>query len=344
MPSNKPKFLIIGSGWYGCHAASFLIEKGFNVSIVDKSNDIFVGSSLKNQNRLHLGFHYPRSEETRKESETGCVKFLKKYPKFVCDIKNNIYCISKESILDYGTYCKIMKDKSKYFSNIEDLKNIKGSFGLNHELIDGAMNTQEKLINPKKVKKHFTQLLSKKMIIIDSTYHLEKLKKEYDYVLDCTFGQMENFGNFKYELSICLVYSSKIKNFAITIMDGPFFSLFPMDIKQNLMTLTHVSHTPVCVSSDIKHINKVKNNFQQKSLSKIIRNMENEVLPYIPHFDKICEYKDFYLSVKTKSNQKNDNRSLFWRKDNKTINFAGGKITGIFAMEEIIKSQIIDKL
>jgi hypothetical protein len=48
--------------------------------------------------------------------------------------------------------------------------------------------------------------------------------------------------------------------------------------------------------------------------------------------------------TKIKSNQKNDNRSLFWRKDDKTINFAGGKITGIFAMEEIIKSQIIDKL
>jgi short-subunit dehydrogenase len=39
MPSNKPKFLIIGSGWYGCHAASFLMEKGFNLILIERDGD-----------------------------------------------------------------------------------------------------------------------------------------------------------------------------------------------------------------------------------------------------------------------------------------------------------------
>ncbi len=344
MATNKPKILVIGSGWYGCHAALFLIKKGFDVSIVDKSNNIFVGSSFKNQNRLHLGFHYPRSEETRKESESGYKKFVKTYPQFVSDIKNNIYCVSKDSILDYSTYCKIMCDKKKYFETIKDYDSFKSAFGINVDLIDGAINTQEKLINPNKVKKHFTKTLSKKLINIESPLKIQNLEKEYDYVLDCTFGQKENFNNFKYELSICLVYSSKIKNYALTMMDGPFFSIFPMDIKENLYTLTHVNYTPVCVSHDINHINKMKCNFKQKPLAKIIRNMEKEVAVYIPYFNEMFKYESYYLSIKTKSDQKNDNRSLFWTKDGKKISFAGGKITGIFAMEEMLQNNFIDNL
>ena len=46
-----------------------------------KKKDIFNGASGYNQNRLHLGFHYPRSKKTRIQSKVGFYKFIKKVSK-----------------------------------------------------------------------------------------------------------------------------------------------------------------------------------------------------------------------------------------------------------------------
>ena len=127
-------------------------------------------------------------------------------------------------------------------------------------------------------------------------------------------------------------------------MDGPFFSIFPLGSKEGLYTLTHVKHTPIFNSNNINNINKLKNGLRQKHLEKIIRNIEKDVKVFIPNFEEIYEYKTYYLSIKTKSTEKNDNRSLFWHKDGKNLHFAGGKITGIFSMEEVLKEQILKKL
>jgi L-2-hydroxyglutarate oxidase LhgO len=59
------KIAVIGAGWFGCHIAYQLIKKNYSVKIYEERNDIFCGASGNNQNRLHLGFHYPRSLITR---------------------------------------------------------------------------------------------------------------------------------------------------------------------------------------------------------------------------------------------------------------------------------------
>ena len=73
------KYVIVGAGWYGCHIASLLVKNNKEILIIDKANDFFTGSSSKNQNRLHLGFHYPRSMETIHECKYGYEQFVKKY-------------------------------------------------------------------------------------------------------------------------------------------------------------------------------------------------------------------------------------------------------------------------
>ena len=62
----------------------------------------------------------------------------------------------------------------------------------------------------------------------------------------------------------------------------------------------------------------------------------------MPNFYETFEYKNYYLSIKTKYENKSDNRSLFHSVNGNTISFIGGKITGIFAMEEILKKILID--
>jgi hypothetical protein len=70
-----------------------------------------MGASGNNQNRLHLGFHYPRSYKTRIQSIKGFNEFVKKYPKFSNKIEKNLYFIANhnKNITDFDTYKSIMK-------------------------------------------------------------------------------------------------------------------------------------------------------------------------------------------------------------------------------------------
>ena len=51
--------------------------------IFEKGSEIFTQSSYKNQNRLHLGFHYARSYKTRKLCRDGHYKFIRDYGRHI---------------------------------------------------------------------------------------------------------------------------------------------------------------------------------------------------------------------------------------------------------------------
>ena len=81
---------IIGAGWFGCYIGHELIKRNYSVDIYEKKNDIFLNASGNNQNRLHLGFHYPRSSVTRKLSKAGFAKNKKKFSNISKKISNNL--------------------------------------------------------------------------------------------------------------------------------------------------------------------------------------------------------------------------------------------------------------
>ena len=66
------KIAIIGGGFYGSYLAyklSFL--KKFKIELFEKNNEILAETAIKNQYRLHTGFHYPRSEQTINQTING---------------------------------------------------------------------------------------------------------------------------------------------------------------------------------------------------------------------------------------------------------------------------------
>lgn len=136
------KIAIIGAGWYGCHLAICLIEHGHDIVIYEK-NKIFSGSSSKNQNRLHLGFHYPRSKKTRDLCKNGYEKFENKYTTIAKNVSANKYYISKNSILDFETFCGIFNHENiKYVLSNNNLNNTQGCISVNEKVIDSIDATQ----------------------------------------------------------------------------------------------------------------------------------------------------------------------------------------------------------
>ena len=144
------KIAIIGAGWYGCHFALSFIKKGLKVILYEKNEEIFSEASFNNQNRLHLGFHYPRSYKTRNQSKRGSRLFYLYYPDLIKNIDLSLYAIAKDSsIVDLDTYKAIMKSSELLFEDVSS------SIPLMLRNIEGVLDTNEKVIDCMAAKKFF---------------------------------------------------------------------------------------------------------------------------------------------------------------------------------------------
>ena len=336
--------IIIGSGWYGLHIAN-LLQNNYNITILEKNSDILSGSSSHNQNRLHLGYHYPRCSKTRNLSLKGYEKFIKKYGKLIDDFDNNYYAISKNSFIDFDTYLQIYSIPEYKHSIIKNtfLKNID----------ENLIKTNEKIINSNKVKSYF---ISKLKCNIKLNYEVCKIEKSNDkliindnLVCDMVFNCSNNFLNISpilnnkyiYEFTISLVYERvKFKNSfgAITLMDGNFFSIYPMDISNNYYTVTHVKYTPLKKSFNIDDIINTK--IDEKKVKEIKELMETDIIKYYSDFKNEFKYKRYFCAYKCKLNMTNDSRKCNISEKNNIISINCGKITGIFIVEEYLKSKL----
>ena len=329
---------IIGSGWYGLHTASLLQYK-HNVTIIEKHEEIFTQSSYYNQNRLHLGYHYPRCSKTQHMCKHNFNLFIEKYKDVVEDISLNLYFISKESRIDYDTYDYIYKNynHTKITNNI--LNNV----------YPICYDVNEKVINNSKVKKMFIEQLNNVTFILNYTVFSVKNTnngviinndKQFDIVIDCTNNHLNLSTQhiYNFEKTISLLYRKK-KNTsfnAITIMDGHFFSLYPINDKCIIYSLTHVKYTPIIVSNNIMDLYNTPINLSDIEIIKA--NIENDVIKYFPDFLEFFEYENYFFSTKTKllSSSITDSRECNIEKNENIISVNCCKISGIFEFEKYL--------
>lgn len=336
--------IIIGGGWYGCYIA-YVLQHKHNVTILEQCDNLFTGASYYNQNRLHIGYHYPRNFKTRKLCIDGYSQFLNMFSDLTENIDNNYYIIAKDSIMDYQTYAKIFQDYHKTHHYI--IPNT--MFGN----IDGdIIVTNEKYINPEKSRIFFSENLKCDLIF---NFKVESIKNknnkviindqiEADIVIDCTYNKL---GLVKelifYEKTISLLYkrTHKMSDFdAITVMDGEFVSLFPRTLSSNIYTLTHVKYTPLIKTSNLDELNNYL--ITADKVNFIKQKMEHDIKLYIPTFSMEFEYDGYFISNKCKPISVSDSRECFVIENSQIITIICGKITGIFDAEKSI-NKILSK-
>lgn len=356
------RVFILGCGLYGCHAAMTLKRLNIEFVMADITQEIFSGSSSKNQNRLHLGFHYPRSYKTRKECKEGYVKFIEAYNHSLESIEKNMYLIDNQSTLDLETYKNIYSYENIPFEDNQSTLSI--PFEYNTSMFQGLIRTDEKFINHRKLSEYFKNHLGDHMIrdfdfknlkLTPST--IEYDNNTYDLLFDCTYFQAPlpvSAPSCQYELCISLLYKYNTHNkptslFGFTVMDGGFFSIYPYDPSNNIYSLTDVVLTPVMKSTTFSVVKTYKDYLENSpsSIEIIKTKFEDNIAKYIPRFKDYFTYNSFYLSYKTKPcNTHTDDRSLIYVNDNtypKIHRFCGGKLTGVFTMESILKDLLSPK-
>jgi len=332
---SSMKFYIIGAGWYGCYLTYKLLNDNHDVMLVDKEDSIMSQSSSKNQNRLHLGFHYMRSYKTRSECINGYNLFMSEFGCLNKVIKNNIYIIHKNSMLDFETCKHIINYEKIPAEFISDYSY--DNFIFNKNSILGYIKCDEKQILFNDVILYFNEILKKNIFCNVTNLEEQITTFEPDYILNCTYGSLTNlfdthlFDSSTYFQEWCIsfiIQSNKKEEISITVIDGNFFSIYPYE--QNLYTLTHVTYTPYRKGP----INRIDNTITSKEAMSLYEKIIKDVKDIIINYDELFKYHGYFISNKLKKYSGSDDRSCNYHEvianNTKVISFIGGKITGIF--------------
>ena len=255
--------IIIGAGIYGLYAGLYCAKKNSRVLIVEYDDTPFGRASYVNQARVHNGYHYPRSYSTAKKSATYYQRFKDDYPFCINDGFEQIYASSKKfSWTNADEFQKFCHNVDILCEDVAPLRYFKQG------MCDGAFLTEECAYDAILLKKHFLHEISQyKNADILCGIRIERIKKEgksftvvtndgefnSPFVLNATYASinqilsMLGFEAFKIKYELCEIIlcevNDKLKNFGITVMDGPFFSIMPFG-KTGLHSLTAVTFTP----------------------------------------------------------------------------------------------------
>ena len=105
---NK-KIAIIGGGLFGLTNYIVLKQKKYDCTLFEKNKDILLGASTNNLNRVHFGYHYPRDNQTAKQSYKGFVNFKKFFYGSIFTNFKNYYFIAKKSKVNLKKYLNFCK-------------------------------------------------------------------------------------------------------------------------------------------------------------------------------------------------------------------------------------------
>lgn len=266
MFSHKYDKIIVGGGLYGLYAALYCGRKGEKILVLEYENRSFMRATYINQARVHKGYHYPRSYSTAKKSADYFARFNEdfgfcingKFQKIYATSANFSYTNSNE----FQKFCKNAQIPCTQFPS---------QLLFNEGMTDGAFLTEEYTYDAAILLEHLNRQISQfHNINIVYDARMESVSKSEGewvievkdfaichapFVLNASYASVNqvlklfdtSYEPFKVKYELCEIIlcdvNQKLKEYGITVMDGPFFSLMPFG-KTGYHSLTAVSHTP----------------------------------------------------------------------------------------------------
>lgn len=255
--------VIIGAGIFGSEIAIKVREAGLSSILLEAKNDILQGASKNNQNRLHLGFHYPRDLETGRQCIKGFETFKKKYKDCIEEDFINAYFVASNNSFINGEQFKnhAMALGVAYKEiNLND-------FPLKINNVDYGIECEEVVYDCEILRDLVKSHLKKHNIKLSLNHRAEKVTKNLDIykicsgdkdaiyakaVINCSYSDINCITSqlgFKasknqYEYTVVPIVELDIPKVGITVMDGPFMTLLPHG-KSNNYLLYHVKNSVI---------------------------------------------------------------------------------------------------
>jgi glycine/D-amino acid oxidase-like deaminating enzyme len=238
--------VVIGGGIFGAEVALKAKSLGLSVKIYEAKDNILSGASQNNQNRLHLGFHYPRDLETGRQSIRGFNAFREKYQESIQDDFVNAYFIANSNSLTspaaYLTFCeelgvpftKIESDDFPVAVRGADTGVLCGEVVydcqilralvwkmLDRQMVDVALRTRvTKVVQHAEgyeVEGSDGSTIAANVIVNSSYSDINRITAQLGYPVS------ENL----YEYTAVPIIKLALPRVGVTIMDGPFMTVLP---------------------------------------------------------------------------------------------------------------------
>lgn len=325
------KIRVLGAGIYGCHIASALLNAGHDVEVHETKDRIFSGASGSIPARLHTGQHYPRSGLTRAACLEHYAAFMRMYAALTSGVRTNIYAIAEhDSLVDFSTYCKILAGEIEYI-RIEQ----PSEYGLRN--VEGAMLTGERHVVVSRAIKHFESVLAGRIQYgaPSGVPH----DRRFDWTVDCTFCANGSAGVDRYEPCLTVILEGPT-DWAVTIMDGPFGSVYAWDEDRGLSSLTSSKFTPFARVPTWEEANSILQSISADDVGLRAEMMFEQMRYYWPQVEayRIVGHK---LSIRAMPKSGADARLVDVVKvDDRTLRVRAGKIDAVVYAEQLVKEAI----
>ncbi|MCU7651097.1 NAD(P)/FAD-dependent oxidoreductase [Pseudomonas piscis] len=362
--------VVIGGGFYGTAIAIYLAkQRGLRrVVLLEREPDLLVRASYNNQARVHNGYHYPRSFTTAFRSRVNLPRFVRDWPQAIKQDFTKLYAIarrnSKVTGKQFERFCNEIGAEITPANT--ELKSL-----FEPRLIEEVFVTKEYAFDTTKLSQWAKQELLQSGVEVrlksrataiskitgghisiavkNDDGHLDTL--ECRYIFNCTYSGLNQFlGDFpgtrtglKQELTemALIKVPEALENIAVTVMDGPFFSMMPFPAR-GLHTLSHVRYTPHFSWQDepgVDPYQKLNSYARETRVDRMLRDV-GRYLPSIldsKHIDSLFEVKTILVK-----NEGDDGRPILFEQHSELpgcYSVLGGKIDNIYDVLEKLDTE-----
>jgi hypothetical protein len=246
------KVLVVGGGIFGCSVAIELARSGFETTLIEKSGAILSKATKNNHNRIHYGYHYPRSIETASQSMDGLVSFLMAYKDAVITDFPNYYAIAKE-------HSRIQPEKYESFCDrvgISYHREYPASSDLNPDMILSSLRVEEPIYDWNILYNIIQRDLIKTGVKVELNTPFSLGHMSYDFIINCSYSGINQVNqiagvpkfNFRSQDVIIPTFKWNRDRIGLTVMDGPFCSIMPKGAEENRFLLYHAKYSVITES------------------------------------------------------------------------------------------------
>ena len=337
------KIIVIGAGIFGVTSSLTLSENGYNVTLVEREKDIMGKASKCNHNRLHFGFHYPRSIKTAKQSLDGYELFYNNFSESIVSNFPNYYLIEKNSKVSCDEFKLFCDELNIYYSESKP-QNIT----INMSDITLSTITNEPIFDFESIKSDLTNRLNNSTVKVILNKKITSVSdlNDFDVIINTTYYNINEINKLygikpiklKLQDVIIPIFKMPSDKIGLTIMDGEYCTIMPKGFEQNTFLLYHVKH------SVLKQIEEyvVPENWDDYDLGYIenkIKEIYHSSQIYYPFLEN-CEKISYWKTTRALPINDDDERlstlTINVVNNKIIISLLSGKITTCWLMAEKI--------
>jgi len=305
---------IVGAGLFGCAIGYELDRLGHDVTIIEQDCDIMLHASKQNHNRIHFGYHYPRSIETAKQSLDGLLSFIINYRDAILSHFPNYYMVAKDSHVtssDYIDFCKKV--------GISHTVGYPNSDIINKDLIDLSLKTDEVIYDYDILKNIVKQRIHNSNIKVKLNTKFDGNINDCDYIINASYANINKVNrqlgvpelNIKLQDVVVPIFKMEHDPVGVTIMDGPYCSIMPRGKNKNEFLLYNVKHS--LMTDGVLNIDNI---YKQSE----------KYLPFLKNVERIGYWRT-YRALPINDNDERLSEIFTYTDHPKVINVLSGKIS-----------------